>query len=81
MQRIIIEAPGGKELTYLIKLLRRLDFVRSVRLEPAEQGDTDPYIHQGTPMSLNEFQQRIAQAEKEDEDGLSIPDEELKIDF
>ncbi len=83
MQRIIIEAPGGTELTYLVKLLRRLDFVRSVRLEPeaVEEKVLDEYVQEGSPMSLEEFHQRIALAEAEDEAGLSIPDEELQIDF
>jgi len=83
MQRIIIEAPGGKELTYLVNLLRRLDFVRSVRLEGegGESSQLDPLVHAGEPMTLEAFKARILLAEAEDEAGLSIPDEELKIDF
>ena len=83
MQRIIIEAPGGKELTYLVNLLQRLDFVRSVRLEGevTDSSALDPLVHKGEPMSLEAFKARIALAEAEDEAGLSIPDEELKIDF
>ena len=83
MQRIIIEAPGGKELTSLVQLLRRLDFVRSVRLEPEVGEPTvwDKAVEPGKPMSMEEFLTRIQLAEAEDETGLSIPDEELKIDF
>ena len=83
MQRIIIEATGGTELTYLVKLLRRLDFVRSVRLEPddAMEKRGDEYVQAGSPMSLEEFHKRITLSEAEDEAGLSIPDEELQIDF
>ncbi len=83
MQRIIIEAPDGKDLRYLVKLLRRLDFVRSVHLESEEFEEKilDEYIQTGPPMTLEQLRQRIKLAEAEDEAGLSIPDEELQVDF
>jgi hypothetical protein len=81
--RIIIEAPGGQELQQLVNLLRRLDFVRSVRWETGEEEEVfmDPYVQPGPPMSMEVFTQRIALAEAEDQAGSSLLDEEWEPDF
>ena len=45
------------------------------------QSHSDLYVQEGPPMSSSLFIDRIRQAEKEYEEGRSIPDHLLKIDL
>lgn len=91
MQKIIIQVSENVRIQNLIKDLKHLDYISSVKLQKSDllvsdseikgKHSVDEYVTQGKPMSLDTFRERIKTAEKEDEHGKSIADEELIIVF
>lgn len=77
MQRIVIEASGSADMEHLLALLKQLDFVRNVWLEPADP--VDEWVMAGPPMPVDMLLERIHQAEEEDRKGGSISDDDVRI--